>query len=348
MAVPFLNWHKLFATRAGWPGNLSGMPSETVSARDIGGLKRSRGEGPAVEFRIAELARRQYGVVARSQLKKLGLGEDAIDHRLAIGRLHRLYRGVYGVGHRLIPRQGWWMAAVLASAPFAVLSHRSAAAHWELLGYSEGAVHVTVAHKSTSTKQIRRHHASPLADEITVKGGIPVTTPPRTLLDLAATEPAEVIEKLLREVEYRELRDRLSLLDMVDRYPGRRGVQKLRLALERIKAEPPGRRREGLEERFAPFLGRHRLPLPRFNDWISLGGKNYQVDCHWPGSGQIVELDGWTGHGTRSAFRNDRARDRALRVAGYSVTRITWSQLNDEPGAIAADLRTLLAVAMPA
>lgn len=112
--------------------------------------------------------------------------------------------------------------------------------------------------------------------------------------------------------------------------------------LERLGEEPSGRKRSSLEERFAPFLRRHRLPQPRFNDWILLGGKRYQVDCHWPGTGQIVELDGWEGHGTRTAFREDRARDRTLCVAGYMVTRLTWAQLDDEPQEIATDLRGLL------
>jgi very-short-patch-repair endonuclease len=153
-----------------------------------------------------------------------------------------------------------------------------------------------------------------------------------------------VVENLLREMEFRELWGRVSLRDLIERYPGRRGVRKARLALERLEEEPSGRRRSPLEERFAPFLRRHRLPLPRFNDWIVLGEKRYQVDCHWPGTSQIVELDGWEGHRTRTAFREDRARDRALRVAGYSVTRLTWAQLNDEPEEVSADLRVLLGV----
>ncbi|HKT83681.1 MAG TPA: DUF559 domain-containing protein, partial [Solirubrobacterales bacterium] len=96
------------------------------------------------------------------------------------------------------------------------------------------------------------------------------------------------------------------------------------------------------EKRFLPFLRRHRLPRPRLNDWITVGEKRFQVDCHWVGTGQIVELDSWQAHGTRTAHRDDRARDRALRVAGYEVTRITWAQLDGEPEAIAADLRCLL------
>ena len=270
------------------------------------------------------------------------MGEDAIQHRLAIGRLHLLHEGVYAVGHKLVPREGRWLAAVFASGSDAVLSHHSAAAHWRIRPNSRSIIDVTTPHKSRSWKGISRHHKALPPDEITVKDGIPVTSVPRTIFDLAATKDVDVVQNLLREAEFLELWDRLSLWDLVERYPGRRGVARVRVALERLKSEPPGRRRSKLEERFAPFLRRHHLPVPRFNDWIVLGPKRYQVDCHWPGSGQIVELDGWQGHRTRTAFREDRARDRALRVAGYSVTRLTWSQLDDEPGAVSADLRVLL------
>jgi len=207
---------------------------------------------------------------------------------------------------------------------------------------SRSAIDVTTPHKSRSWDGIQRHHKDLPPDEATSEAGIPVTSVPRTIFDLAATVDVDAIASMLRESEHRNLWDRLSLPDLVERYPGRRGVQKVRLALARVTEEPPGRKRSKLEERFAPFLRHHRLPVPRFNDWILLGAKRYQVDCHWPGTGQIVELDGWEGHSTRSAFRDDRARDRALRVAGYSVTRLTWSQLEDEPEQIAADLRALL------
>jgi len=319
------------------------MPAESVFDPRIGGLRQTRDAGE-LDTAVAELARRQYGVVARRQLLELGLGKRTIEQRLARSHLHRVHSGVYAVGHRLIPKKGLWMAAVLAAGPKAVLSHHSAAALWGLRGYSERAVAVTAPHKSTSSKVIRRHYSLLPADETTIRVGIPVTTVPRTILDLAATEPEDVVESLLREMEYLELRDRLSLRDLVERYPGRRGVRKVRVALKWLEEGPAGRRRQGLEERFAPFLRKHRLPLPRFNDWIFLNGKRYQVDCHWPGTNQIVELDGWKGHRTRTAFREDRARDRALRVAGYSVTRLTWAQLDDEPGAVSADLAVLLGV----
>lgn len=271
-----------------------------------------------------------------------GWSTEEIDGRIRSGRLHRLHPGVYAVGHRVIPKEGRLMAAVLASGPDAVLSHRSAAALWGLRGYSDGAVHVAVPHKSTSTRQIRRHYSLIPEDERAVKEGIPVTSAARTLFDLAATEDAEALQTMLREMEYLQLWGRLSLPDLLKRYPRKRGARNIRLVLDRLKSEPPGRKRSKLEERFAPFLRRHRLPIPRFNDWILLGKKRYRVDCHWPGTHQIVELDGWEGHSSRSAFREDRERDRRLRVAGYAVIHLTWNQLDDEPEEIAVDLRVLL------
>lgn len=234
------------------------------------------------------------------------------------------------------------MAAVLGSGSEAVLSHYSAAALWRIRPTSRTLIDVTVGHRSRSSASIRRHVSRVPADERGVKRGIPVTSVPRTIFDLAAIEDADAVASMLREAEFHRHWDRLSLWHLLERYPGKRGSRTVRLAIERLKEEPPGRKRSKLEKRFAPFLRRHHLPLPRFNDWILLGSKRYQVDCHWPGTGQIIELDGWEGHRTKSAFREDRARDRALRVAGYSVTRLTWNQLDDEPEAIAADLRALL------
>lgn len=320
------------------------MPAETAKMAPEGPFLRSRDD----DRWLATLAGRQHGVVARGQLMEAGWSDGAIKKRVRSGRLHPLYAGVYRVGHGLIQREGRWMAAVLASGSEAVLSHWSAAALWMIRSNSRSTIDVTCPQKSRTWDGIRRHHKALPADEVTMEEGIPVTTVPRTIFDLAATEPVDAVENLLREMEFLELRDRLSLWDLVERYPGRRGVRRVRVALERLEEEPAGRKRSKLEERFAPFLRRYRLPLPRFNDWIPLGNRNFQVDCHWPGTGQIVELDGWKGHNSRSAFREDRARDRRLRTAGYSVIRLTWNQLDDEPEAVASDLRMLLMRPAPA
>jgi very-short-patch-repair endonuclease len=265
-----------------------------------------------------------------------------VDYRLAIGRLWVVLPGVYAVGHRHLPPLGRSMAAVLCSGERAVLSYRSAAVLWGIRDLGAGAIHVTVPRKSTSSKLVRRHHVDLPDDEVTAHEGIPVTTVPRTILDLASTATIDEVEVAIRQVEFLRLYDHLSLLDLAERYPGRRGTARIRTALARIEALPAGRVRSPLETKFLPFLRRHRLPRPRLNDWIAVGEKRFQVDCHWADIGEIVELDSWQAHGTRTAHRDDRARDRVLRVAGYEVTRITWAQLDDEPEAIAADLRRLL------
>lgn len=320
------------------------MPRETARNRDIGGPGRFRaradaGDGP--DGAIARLAESQHGVVARGQLTTLGLGTDAIDYRLAVGRLWVVMPRVYAVGHRRLPPLGRSMAAVLSSGSGAALSHRSAAALWSIRGTGAWAIHVTVPIKSRSTKLLRRHHVVLPSDEVTVHEGIPVTTAPRTVLDLASTSSVDDVEVAIRQIEFLRLYDRLSLLDLIERYPGRRGVARVRVALARIETLPGGRVRSPLETKFLPFLRGHGLPRPRLNDWIVVGEKRFQVDCHWAGTGQVVELDSWEGHGTRSAFREDRARDRALSAAGYTVTRITWAQLDDESEALASDLRKL-------
>jgi len=234
------------------------------------------------------------------------------------------------------------MAAVLASGPKALLSHQTAAALWGIRGYSGGAIHVTVPRKSTSTKRIRRHFSLVPEDERAVEEGIPVTSIHRTIFDLASTVPVDDVVAMIKEAEYLNRWDRLSLPDLLERYPGKRGSRKIRFALQRLKEEPPGRKRSKLEQRFAPFLRRHSLPLPRFNDWVLLGPTRYQADCHWPHLRLIVELDGWEGHSSRSAFQDDRSRDRSLHAAGFSVIHLTWNQLGVEAEAVASDLRQLL------
>ncbi|HEX5930077.1 MAG TPA: hypothetical protein VFY48_11880 [Solirubrobacterales bacterium] len=200
---------------------------------------------------------------------------------------------------------------------------------------------MTTPSKSRSHASIQRHFSILPADEVTEREGIPVTTVARTIFDLASVERPEAVESALRQAEFRRLHDRLSLWDLLERYPRRRGTRAVRLALARL-AESPGEVQSPLEERFLPFLDRYRLPRPRFNAWLEVGGRRYRVDCLWPAQRQIVELDGWAAHGTRSAFNDDRARDRRLGVAGYGITHLTWAQLENEPEAIARDLSRLL------
>jgi predicted transcriptional regulator of viral defense system len=185
----------------------------------MGALEQTR----ALDAQVGELADRQHGVVARRQLERLGVGKGSIEKRMRMGRLHRLNRGVYAVGHRVLSREARWMAAVLACGPGSVLSHHSAAALWGVREPSTRAIEVTTSRKSRSRGAIHRHFAVLPADEVTTERGIPVTTVPRTLFDLAAISSADVVEHALRESEYLRLHDRLSLPGLLDRYPGRRG-----------------------------------------------------------------------------------------------------------------------------
>ena len=290
---------------------------------------------------IAALADDQYGVVARRQLEDLGMGWDAIIRRLRAGRLHRLHPGVYAVGHRVLPREGHWMAAVLLCGPGAVLSQRSAAAHWGFRSYSGSYIDVTSPRKTRPRGSIRRHWARLRPDEVTVHAEIPVTTTPRTILDLAPESTPQVIETALRQCEYLQLYDSLSLWDLMERYPRHRGNPAIRTALARLE-ESSGETESPLEDRFLPFLDAHRLPRPNLNAWLEVDGHRYRADCLWPEAKLIAELDGWEAHGTRSSFQSDKTRDRRLLRAGYRTTRVTRQMLEHESGELAADLRELL------
>ncbi len=241
-----------------------------------------------------------------------------------------------------------WMAAVLASGTGAVLSHRTAAALWGIRDPGSGAIDVTVPRKTRSNGTIRRHFGRFPADECTVEDGIPVTSPMRTLLDLATVATPHSVEAALREAEFLQLRDRLSLPALLARYPRHRGARALRAALERRQEDPGGRLHSTLEELFLPFLDRHALPRPRVNAAVHVPAsrheleRRYEVDCLWPEQRQIVELDGFESHGRRQSWEDDRVRDRRLATAGYGVTRVTKRQLLSEEDALAVDLSSLL------
>ncbi|HSD79418.1 MAG TPA: type IV toxin-antitoxin system AbiEi family antitoxin domain-containing protein [Solirubrobacteraceae bacterium] len=313
------------------------MPAETTLEPAMGAERRAR----HVDAAIAALAGRQHGVVARAQLADLGLRRRAIGHRLDCGRLHPVHRGVYAVGHRALSRESAWMAAVLAGGPGAVLSHRSAAALWGVRDTSRTRAEVVVPRARRSRARLEFHLVVLPPDEVTVWRGIPVTTPPRTLLDLAAVVPRRQLARAVDEAEVRRLTDRLSLADLVARYPGRRGVGALRRLLDEGRVGLTITRSE-LEERFLAFLAGAGLPRPAVNVPLQLAGAWVEADCVWHRARLVVELAGYAAHGTRSAFERDRARDRMLQAAGWRVVRITWRQLRDEPRAIAAELRVLL------
>jgi hypothetical protein len=293
----------------------------------------------AVDAEVAQVARAQHGVVARRQLRALGLGEDAIDDRLRAGRLHRVHRGVYAVGHPLVSRHGVWLAAVLA-IDGAVLSHRAAAALWGIR--QSDLVEVTVPRGVRPRARIRIHETTLQPDETSTHEGIAVTTPARTLLDLAAILTPQQLERAANEAEVRRLASPTSLDALVARYPGRPGTPAIKALLDdrRIGANVT---KEELEHRFLAFLDADGIERPRTNRHIALrDGSLIEADCHWPDAKLIVELDGAATHHTSAAFEADRRRDRKATASGYRVVRVTWRQLHEDAATLATELRALL------
>jgi very-short-patch-repair endonuclease len=298
----------------------------------IGGQSQPR----SFDAAIAQLAGRQHGVVARRQILELGVGRRAVERRLERGRLHIVHRGVYAVGHRALTRHGRWMAAVLAAGPGAVLSHHSAAALAGIRPTSRSRIDVTVPRTLHATRTLRPHRAVLEPDEITTVHGIPTTTPARTLLDLAAALDLRQLERAMNETEVFRLTSPTSLEHLLDRYPGRRGTANLRALLRTARSST----RSELEAGFLTFVDDSRLPRADTNIVI----EGMEVDAAWREQAVIVELDGYTFHGTRDAFERDRRRDRHLTANGWRVLRITSRDLEDRPLELATQLRALLSM----
>jgi very-short-patch-repair endonuclease len=233
------------------------------------------------------------------------------------------------------------MAAVLACGPGAVLSHRTAGQFWGIVPRSPIAPEVTRPASFRGRPGIRGHQAMLPDDEIEVVGGIPVTSVSRTLFDLAAIQTERQLERAMNEAKVRRRTSRLSLPQLLARYPGRRGAVNLGGLL--VSKRPGGITRNDFEELFVAFLDANGLPRPRLNATLSIRGRFLKPDCIWDEQRLLLELDGREVHGTEQAFEDDRQRDRILLAEGWRSTRVTWRQLRDEPAAIATDLRRLLA-----
>jgi hypothetical protein len=279
--------------------------------------------------------------VGRWQLHEIGLSERLIRTRVSHGGLIRIHRGVYAVGHRALTIESWWMAAVLANGPRAVLSHRSAGQLWGLYPRSEIKPEVTAPGSKKTKPGIVVHRSAVPADEVGRMWGIPVTSVARTMFDLAGTLREREVERAWNEMEVRDYRLRLSVPDLIERYPGRKGT----LLLARLasgKAEPVGITRSELEERFLALIDRFGLPRPRMNAHLAIRDRFYEIDCLWEDRKVAIELDGGAAHRTRGAFEKDRERDRILTADGYATARLTWHQITETPAEVAADLRLIL------
>jgi very-short-patch-repair endonuclease len=286
---------------------------------------------------IAAIATRQYGVVSRAQLLAAGIGPGAIATRVRRHRLHRLHRGVYAVGHTALVPLAREMAAVLACGADAAISHRSAARLWRLVEQDDGPIDVTVTRSAGRRPGLRIHRSRTFAPaDVRIRQGIPVTTPERTLLDLAEAAPDRELERALDEALVQKLTTRAALVAVVDNAKGRRSAPRLRNLLERN--EPTTLTRSAAEERFLALVRQAGLEAPEVN--VRLG--NHVVDFLWRRQRLVVEIDGYRFHSSRSAVERDRRRDAELAAAGYRVIRITWRQLTEEPYSVVARLSPAL------
>lgn len=314
---------------------LAGMAS---TRREIPGM---RGEVVARldDRAIAALAARQHGVVSRPQLRALGFTDSAIDRRAAAGRLHRVHRGVYAVGHRVLSWHGRCLAAVLACGRGAALSHGSAAALWDLRRGAPVRIDVTVPTAGGRARRpIRVHRVATLrAGETTVKDAIPVTTPARTILDLAATLHVAHLENVVNRMEFLRVADYPALAALAHAHPGHRGARKLLQTIDLFDAET-NLTRSDLEILFRQICKDHGLPEPAVN--VTVEGK--EVDFLFRAQRLIVEADSWRYHRSRRAFENDRARDVITTRAGYRTLRFTDRQLTNAPSDVAAAIGATL------
>jgi very-short-patch-repair endonuclease len=177
-------------------------------------------------------------------------------------------------------------------------------------------------------------------DEITKVRGIPLTGPSRTLLDLGQVLTDDELERALREAERLQLTDTVSVVDLLERYPRRRGSAAIR-RLTAVRELYKGVTRSELEERFRQFLRTHEIPDPEWNVRLELDQASLEVDCLWREERLVVELDGYGYHAGLDAFERDRLRDRLLQLAGLTPIRITWRALRDDVR-LAPDLRAIL------
>jgi Transcriptional regulator, AbiEi antitoxin/Protein of unknown function (DUF559) len=292
---------------------------------------------------IKELASRQHGVVALRQLRALGLSASGARKWVTTGRLHRVHREVYAVGHSALKREGHFMAAVLSCGPGAVLSHGSAAAHWGIRDSAAGFVDVTdPARLGRSRPGLRVHRGDRMrSDETTTEDGIPCTTVARTLLDLAVVLDHRGIERECERSVRLRLFDLGALGSLLERHRGRRGVARLRTTIADYEPDLLLTRSE-LEARFLRLCIRSGLPRPVVNGRLELAGSVLEVDFHWPRQRLVVETDGASVHGTVKARETDTRRDQMLTAAGWTVIRSTWRQVTAEPHGLLATLTTLL------
>lgn len=297
----------------------------------------SVGYRPSDQPRLAILAFRQHGVVSRAQILALGYSERRLRTLIANGVLHRLFPGVYAVGHTRLTPQGQWMAAVLACGPGALLSHRDAGRlHGLLRGVGSGPIHVS-ASLARGLVGIHCHgtrHPDP-RDGIVVDA-IPATTWARTALDLAVLIPQARLRDALEQAE-RQQRDFGELRALLERSAGHHGLPQLRAALAALDDLPPELRSPSEVDLLA-LIRQADLPEPRTN--VIVAGE--LVDFHWPKQRLVVDVDSRQWHGLQRDMESERRRDVRLTLAGQRPVRYTTHRIATQPVAVIAEIRMLL------
>jgi very-short-patch-repair endonuclease len=308
------------------------------------GPESSRRRGEKVDDHvIAALVERQHGVVAGWQLRDLGFGEQVARKRKAAGRFHRIHQGVYAFGYPRLSRKGHLMAAVLACGPGAVLSYRSAAFLHGILDDNRDRVDVIAPNRrGRAPRGLAAHRDGTLTptDRVVIEG-IPCTSLARTLLDIAATEAPRALRYAVTQAEVEKIFDLAEVVELLKRSKGRRGVARLRLAIELHDPAEQDARSE-LEKKLLRLFKRGRLSPPEVNGHLVVDGISMMPDFIWRDARLIVEADGRRVHGTVTAFEKDRQRDQRLVAAGWTVIHATWHQATQEPERLLRILRALL------
>ncbi|HEX5192575.1 MAG TPA: DUF559 domain-containing protein [Solirubrobacteraceae bacterium] len=299
---------------------------------------------------MSALGAQQRLLVSRRQLLALGAGLGSINYALARGRLHRFDAGVYALVEEIaLPPLAAEQAAVLVCGPDMVISHRSAAAVWGLAEPSAGPVGVTVfgraAGRARSWIHCHRTRALDPAD-IRHRAGLPVTAPARTVIDFAAESSAREAELALDRALAARLTSRTAIQEAIARAPRRAGVATIRPLLDpgrgsTATASPP-------EALLLELVRRGGLPEPEIN--VSLGDPGsasaldrYRPDLLWREQRVVVEFDSGQHHSGRHAFEGDRRRDAEMIAAGWTVIRITWTELIEQPERVLVWIATALA-----
>jgi very-short-patch-repair endonuclease len=312
-----------------------------VSASKTPNDRRRRGAGghaPRPDRRVALRAAEEWGVLSLTELVECGLSHDAVEVRARNGLLHRMHRSVYAVGHPSLTLEGTFLAAVKACAPGAVLSHFSAAAHWDMVEWDARHPEVTVVGTATRLHRGVRVHRTTALDrrDLTRHSGIPLTAPARTLLDLASVLEERPLRRAVRQAQSLRLVNLRQLVDVLERLGRyRRGVTKL----ARIVATGPAPTRSELEDTVLDLLLRGGLVHPDVNSALILQGRRVVPDFRWPEQQLVVEADGGAWHDHKLAREDDVERQALLEAHGERVLRVTWYQAIAQPTQTLARIR---------